>query len=262
MQRALDDVPVELAARQRRVAVPADVADRVEPPVDMREHDAAPSTATHFIAPAGISATLATATKPSGAAVTRRQPGFCSEIALARSLYSSHSVPQISSIARSCARAAHVALDDIGFAEIFADLGVSRIERHRFQVIADALVDPAELAGRIAAVIERLRRVRGSASGRAPAAPRHSARPWPAHRRNRPAPCRAGRPIAAWTHCCVAAVLDLAARAGRRWSRRPPPPSASAGPPRASTKPAHDPAAKRTQSHLMAFLHSRPSAPG
>src|SRR5437879_173439 len=31
MQRALDDVAVELAARQRRVAVPADVAKGVEP---------------------------------------------------------------------------------------------------------------------------------------------------------------------------------------------------------------------------------------
>src|SRR5438270_13176231 len=40
MQRALDDVSVEPAARQRRIAVPANVAERVKPPVDMSDHDA------------------------------------------------------------------------------------------------------------------------------------------------------------------------------------------------------------------------------
>ena len=53
-----------------------------------------------------------------------------------------------------------LALDDIGFAEIFAHLRIVGIERDRFQVIADALVGVAELAGRVAAIVERARRVR------------------------------------------------------------------------------------------------------
>src|SRR5437763_395682 len=40
MQGALDDVAVQLAARQGRVSMPAHVAQRKELPVDIGEHDA------------------------------------------------------------------------------------------------------------------------------------------------------------------------------------------------------------------------------
>jgi hypothetical protein len=43
-----------------------------------------------------------------------------------------------------------LALHDIGLTQIFADLSVARIERDRLQVIADALIDPPELARRVA----------------------------------------------------------------------------------------------------------------
>src|SRR5438874_707889 len=56
--------------------------------------------------------------------------------------------------------AAHVALCDISLAEIFAHLRVTGRQRDRFQVIADSLVEPAELPRRIAAIIERLRGIR------------------------------------------------------------------------------------------------------
>src|ERR1700736_6220766 len=47
-----------------------------------------------------------------------------------------------------------LALEHIGFAEIFAYLGVARIERDRLQIIGDAFIGPAELACRIAAIVE------------------------------------------------------------------------------------------------------------
>jgi hypothetical protein len=56
--------------------------------------------------------------------------------------------------------AGDVAFDDIGLAKILADLRVARIERDRSLVVTDPLIDPAELARRIAAIIERLRRIR------------------------------------------------------------------------------------------------------
>ena len=56
--------------------------------------------------------------------------------------------------------AAHVALCDISLAEILAHLRVAGRQRDRFQVIADALVEPAELPRRIAAIIERLGGIR------------------------------------------------------------------------------------------------------
>ena len=56
--------------------------------------------------------------------------------------------------------ARHVAFDEIGLTEVFADLRVVRIERDRFQIVADPLVDPAQFARRIAAVIEGDRRWR------------------------------------------------------------------------------------------------------
>src|ERR1700720_940113 len=56
--------------------------------------------------------------------------------------------------------AGHVALEDKGLAEILADQRVARVERHRSPVIADPLIEPAELARGIAAIIERLRRIR------------------------------------------------------------------------------------------------------
>src|SRR5439155_19037589 len=37
MQRTFDDMAGEPSARQRRIAVPANVADRVKPPIDMRQ---------------------------------------------------------------------------------------------------------------------------------------------------------------------------------------------------------------------------------
>src|SRR6202041_730248 len=40
MQRALDDAALQPAARQRRVAVTADVAERVKGAIDMRQHNA------------------------------------------------------------------------------------------------------------------------------------------------------------------------------------------------------------------------------
>src|SRR5262244_2480286 len=39
MQRALDQAPDQLAARQRRVSVSADIAQRIKGAVDIREYD-------------------------------------------------------------------------------------------------------------------------------------------------------------------------------------------------------------------------------
>ena len=212
------------------VAVAADVAEREKRPSTWAMTTRRRSTATHFIAPSGISATVAAATKPSDAAVTPAQLGFCLGDRLGEVLvFLAVGAADLLDRPQLLARLLYVALNDIGFAEIFADLRVTRIERHRFQVIADPLVDPAELAGRIAAIVESLRRVRGPASDRAPRAPRRSARPWPAHRRNRPAPCRAGRRSAP-ARTLRPAVPDLAARAGRDGIVPPPPPSARAAP--------------------------------
>ena len=52
-----------------------------------------------------------------------------------------------------------LALDDIGFAEILAHLGIIRIEGDRLQVVVDPLVRAPELAGGVAAVVQRARRV-------------------------------------------------------------------------------------------------------
>ena len=56
--------------------------------------------------------------------------------------------------------AREVAFEEIGLAEVFADLRIVRIERHRFQIVADPLVDPSHFARRIAAVIEGDRGIR------------------------------------------------------------------------------------------------------
>src|SRR4051794_25839837 len=52
-----------------------------------------------------------------------------------------------------------LALDHIGFAKILANLRVARIERYCLQVVPDPLIDLAELAGCIAAIVEGLRRL-------------------------------------------------------------------------------------------------------
>src|SRR5579863_9177125 len=52
-----------------------------------------------------------------------------------------------------------LALDDIGFAEVFAHLRIGGIERDRLEIVTDSLVGAPELAGRVAAVIERARGV-------------------------------------------------------------------------------------------------------
>src|ERR1700722_1788294 len=53
-----------------------------------------------------------------------------------------------------------LALDDIGFAEIFAYLRIIRIERDGLEIIADALIDLAQFARDIAAIVQRLRSIR------------------------------------------------------------------------------------------------------
>src|SRR5579863_9503973 len=52
-----------------------------------------------------------------------------------------------------------LALDDIGFSKILAHLRVSGVERDRLEIVANSLVGAPELAGRVAAVIERARGV-------------------------------------------------------------------------------------------------------
>src|SRR5262249_38755936 len=51
--------------------------------------------------------------------------------------------------------AGHIALNDIGLAKILAHLSIAGSELYRFQVVADPLIDAAELAGRVAAIVER-----------------------------------------------------------------------------------------------------------
>src|ERR1700691_5348701 len=53
-----------------------------------------------------------------------------------------------------------LALDDIGFAKVLAHLRVIGIERDRLEVIANPLVGASELAGRVAAIVERARAIR------------------------------------------------------------------------------------------------------
>ena len=71
-----------------------------------------------------------------------------------RSCRSASRSRQLESLARE------LALDHVGLAEILADQRVVRVERHGLQVIADAFVDAAELAGCIAAIVQRLGGVR------------------------------------------------------------------------------------------------------
>jgi len=52
-----------------------------------------------------------------------------------------------------------LALGDIGFAEILPDLDIMRVQRDRFEIIADAFFGAAELAGDITAIVEGLWRV-------------------------------------------------------------------------------------------------------
>src|SRR5205085_8713734 len=56
--------------------------------------------------------------------------------------------------------AGDIALLDVGLTEIFPDLGILRVGCDRLQVVADSLVEVAELARRETAIVERLRRVR------------------------------------------------------------------------------------------------------
>ena len=53
-----------------------------------------------------------------------------------------------------------VTLDDIGLAEILPDLSVARVLRNRLQIVAYPLINPTQLARRIASVIERFSRIR------------------------------------------------------------------------------------------------------
>src|SRR3954465_15197193 len=114
------------------------------------------STATHFIAPSGMSATEATGTNPLESLIRFSTgcscgDGFCEvlvflAIGATDRLYG----PEL------LAGSPDIALDHISLPEILAYLRVARIERYRLKVVSDSLVDPAQLAGRIAAIVEGL----------------------------------------------------------------------------------------------------------
>src|SRR4051812_17680619 len=115
------------------------------------------STATHFIPPSGISAMEMTGTNPLESLIRPSTRRACCdrlrEVLIFLAIGSADRLDRPELLAGS----SDLALDHIGLAEILANLRIVRIERDRFQIIADPLVHPTELARRIAAIIERLR---------------------------------------------------------------------------------------------------------